>query len=93
MYALANVCPPPSLTAGLLRQVTYTTTRMGIYNSLSSHFAPKDGSNVPVWQKVCIGLTAGGFGALVGTPGLLNRCCLLLLLLCFGTAVVGSVLG
>ena len=58
-----------SLSAGLLRQVTYTTTRLGIYNSLSNHFMPKDGTNVPFWQKAAIGIVAGGCGAMVGTPG------------------------
>ncbi len=58
-----------SLSAGLLRQVTYTTTRLGIYNSLSNHFMPKDGTNVPFLQKAAIGVVAGGCGAMVGTPG------------------------
>lgn len=57
------------LSAGLFRQITYTTTRLGVYNSLSNHFAPTDGSNVPFVMKFAFGVIAGGMGAMVGTPG------------------------
>ena len=36
---LSGVSITCSLTAGLLRQATYTTTRMGVYNSLETKFA------------------------------------------------------
>lgn len=57
------------LSAGLLRQATYTTARLGIFNNLSA--ALKDynqGQNIPLYQKALAGLTAGGLGALVGNP-------------------------
>lgn len=57
------------LSAGLLRQATYTTTRLGIFTSLQSHLKSSQGVEVlPLWQKAVSGLTAGGIGALVGTP-------------------------
>lgn len=57
------------LSAGLLRQATYTTARMGIFTSLQGHLKQSQGLEVlPLWQKAASGLTAGGLGALVGTP-------------------------
>ncbi|KAI8109489.1 hypothetical protein M9434_000771 [Picochlorum sp. BPE23] len=57
------------LSAGLLRQATYTTARLGIYNNLSNMaIAANEGKPVPLWQKAACGLAAGGLGALVGTP-------------------------
>ncbi|KAI3434506.1 hypothetical protein D9Q98_002580 [Chlorella vulgaris] len=57
------------LSAGLLRQATYTTARLGIYNNIFE--AAKEMNNnkpLPLWQKALCGLTAGGLGALVGSP-------------------------
>lgn len=57
------------LSAGLLRQATYTTARMGIFNNISA--ALKDlnqGKPLPLWQKAVAGLAAGGLGAFVGNP-------------------------
>lgn len=55
------------LSAGLLRQATYTTTRLGIYSSLFDMFS-KDGKPPNFFTKALIGVTAGGIGAFVGTP-------------------------
>ncbi|GFO26224.1 mitochondrial 2-oxoglutarate/malate carrier protein, partial [Plakobranchus ocellatus] len=55
------------LSAGLLRQATYTTTRLGIYSSLFDMFS-KDGKPPNFITKALIGVTAGGVGAFVGTP-------------------------
>ncbi|KAK3105327.1 hypothetical protein FSP39_022784 [Pinctada imbricata] len=55
------------LSAGLLRQATYTTTRMGIYTNLFSYFT-REGSPPNFFMKMGIGMTAGGIGAFVGTP-------------------------
>ena len=54
------------LSAGLLRQASYTTVRMGVYTSLIDKFAV-DGKTTFITQLSC-GLTAGGVGAFVGTP-------------------------
>ena len=57
------------LSAGLLRQATYTTARLGIFNVISTRAKEANGgANLPLWQKAACGLTAGGLGALVGTP-------------------------
>lgn len=57
------------LGAGLLRQATYTTARLGIFNNLSTELKKaNDGKPLPLWQKALAGLTAGGLGALVGSP-------------------------
>ncbi|KAF5291405.1 hypothetical protein FQR65_LT01715 [Abscondita terminalis] len=55
------------LGAGLLRQATYTTTRLGVYNYLfdlwkSTHSTPSFAS------KIGLGMVAGVIGAFVGTP-------------------------
>lgn len=54
------------LSAGLLRQATYTTTRLGIYTMLSEIVA-KDGQP-SFLVKAALGMTSGGVGAFVGTP-------------------------
>lgn len=57
------------LSAGLLRQATYTTARLGIFNNLSEMAKEANkGKPIPLWQKAVCGLAAGGLGALVGTP-------------------------
>jgi len=59
------------LSAGLLRQISYTTTRLGVYTSLldSSFAKGKDGTETPgLGKKILFGMTAGGIGAVVGTP-------------------------
>ncbi|KAK6028264.1 hypothetical protein OSTOST_05688, partial [Ostertagia ostertagi] len=55
------------LSAGLLRQATYTTTRLGIYTWMLEKFTKKDQPlSFPV--KASLGMGAGACGALVGTP-------------------------
>ena len=56
------------LGAALLRQATYTTTRLGVYNSLEERFTGSDGKPPPFLVKAGIGMTAGAVGAVVGTP-------------------------
>jgi len=60
------------LDAGLFRQITYTTTRLGVFNGLQDYFTTID-SNGKKHQpnfvgKIGIGMAAGGIGALVGNP-------------------------
>lgn len=54
------------LSAGLLRQGTYTTTRLGIYNWLFEIATKNNQSGFVV--KALIGSAAGCVGAFVGTP-------------------------
>ncbi|XP_072040159.1 mitochondrial 2-oxoglutarate/malate carrier protein-like isoform X2 [Amphiura filiformis] len=56
------------LSAGLLRQATYTTTRLGIYTTLFDMVSGPDGKPPNFLMKATIGMTAGGIAALVGTP-------------------------
>jgi len=55
------------LSAGLMRQATYTTTRLGIFTSLMDTFK-KPNENISFLQKCAFGMVAGGSGAFVGTP-------------------------
>jgi solute carrier family 25 oxoglutarate transporter 11 len=54
------------LSAGLLRQATYTTSRLGVYNSLMEYYSQN--SSMPFYKKALVGMIAGGVGALVGNP-------------------------
>ena len=55
------------LSAGLLRQATYTTARLGIYSYLFEKVKREQGS-VNFTNKFFISVAAGFFGALVGNP-------------------------
>lgn len=56
------------LSAGLLRQATYTTTRLGVYNALFSHFSGPSGQAPGFAMKAGLGMMAGVCGAFIGTP-------------------------
>ncbi|KAJ3015325.1 hypothetical protein HKX48_004664 [Thoreauomyces humboldtii] len=57
------------LSAGLLRQATYTTARMGLFNTFLSMSKDYNGNDkVTFGQRAAAGLAAGGLGAIVGTP-------------------------
>lgn len=56
------------LSAGLLRQATYTTTRLGIYTILFEKMTSAEGRPPNFLLKALIGMTAGAIGAFVGTP-------------------------
>ncbi|CAH0588842.1 unnamed protein product [Chrysodeixis includens] len=60
--------PYTGLTAGILRQTTYTTSRLGTYYCLYEHHKNKYGSIPSFSQKVAIGVYAGLVGAFVGCP-------------------------
>lgn len=55
------------LSASLLRQLTYSTTRFGIYEVAKQAVAPS-GEAVPFYQRVGMASLAGAAGGLVGTP-------------------------
>ncbi|XP_045477607.1 mitochondrial 2-oxoglutarate/malate carrier protein-like [Harmonia axyridis] len=55
------------LSAGLFRQATYTTTRLGIYSMTFEYFTK--GTETPgFFMKAGLGMFAGICGAFVGTP-------------------------
>jgi len=58
------------LSAGILRQMTYGLTRLGIFRTLTDRFAPpgKTAADIDFVTKLGCSLTAGGIGALIGTP-------------------------
>ncbi|XP_072040323.1 mitochondrial 2-oxoglutarate/malate carrier protein-like isoform X2 [Amphiura filiformis] len=62
-FALYN-----GLSAGLLRQGTYGTTRIGIYSNLMEMNTGPDGTPPSYISKVLIGISAGGVSALMWTP-------------------------
>ena len=54
------------LSAGLLRQATYTTARLGIFRSLTNYLDAR--GKRTFWETAGAGLVAGGLGSVVGTP-------------------------
>uniref|UniRef100_A0AC35FCP1 Mitochondrial 2-oxoglutarate/malate carrier protein n=1 Tax=Panagrolaimus sp. PS1159 TaxID=55785 RepID=A0AC35FCP1_9BILA len=55
------------LSAGLARQASYTTTRLGVYTFLFEKFS-KPGESPSFAMKAGLGMTAGAVGAFVGNP-------------------------
>ncbi|KAJ9159176.1 hypothetical protein P3X46_024698 [Hevea brasiliensis] len=56
------------VSATILRQTLYSTTRMGLYQVLKQKWAEPDTGNLPLLRKIVAGLVAGGVGAAVGNP-------------------------
>ncbi|XP_074579996.1 mitochondrial uncoupling protein 5-like [Curcuma longa] len=59
------------VSATVLRQTLYSTTRMGLYDMLKRKWSGSgnDGAgSLPLHRKVAAGLFAGGIGAVVGNP-------------------------
>lgn len=62
VFALYN-----GLSASLLRQLTYSTTRFGIYEVVKQNISAPD-ENMPFYKKILLAACAGACGGLVGTP-------------------------
>merc|ERR1711865_403549 len=58
------------LSAGILRQLTYGMSRLGIFRTMTNIYTPegKTAADLPAMTKVGCSGTAGGLGALIGTP-------------------------
>jgi len=57
------------LSAALFRQASYTTVRMGVYNTLFDMYEVSYEGKPPSFAiKACMGMGAGAVGAFVGTP-------------------------
>lgn len=56
------------VSATMLRQTLYSTTRMGIYDILKTKWTDPKSGNMPLLSKITAGLIAGGIGAAVGNP-------------------------
>uniref|UniRef100_A0A1B0D6E3 Mitochondrial 2-oxoglutarate/malate carrier protein n=2 Tax=Phlebotomus papatasi TaxID=29031 RepID=A0A1B0D6E3_PHLPP len=54
--------------AGLLRQATYTTTRLGVYTALNETYRQSQGKAPGLLASMGMGMIAGATGAFVGTP-------------------------
>ncbi|VDP48860.1 unnamed protein product [Schistosoma curassoni] len=57
-----------SLSAGLLRQATYSTARLGIYTNLFEQYTKRKKESPNFFTKISIAVTAGICGAFIGTP-------------------------
>ncbi|KAF8793890.1 mitochondrial dicarboxylate carrier-like [Argiope bruennichi] len=55
------------LSASLLRQLTYSTTRFGIYEVVKQNISAPD-ENMAFYKKILLAAFAGAMGGLVGTP-------------------------
>ncbi|KAK7307256.1 hypothetical protein VNO77_40153 [Canavalia gladiata] len=56
------------VSATILRQTLYSTTRMGLYDVLKTKWSDPDTGIMPLSRKIEAGLIAGGVGAAVGNP-------------------------
>ncbi|XP_022775012.1 mitochondrial uncoupling protein 5-like [Durio zibethinus] len=56
------------VSATVLRQTLYSTTRMGLYDILKQKWTHKETKTMPLSRKIAAGLIAGGIGAAVGNP-------------------------
>ncbi|KAG7020242.1 Mitochondrial uncoupling protein 4, partial [Cucurbita argyrosperma subsp. argyrosperma] len=51
------------VSATVLRQTLYSTTRMGLYDVLKTKWSDPNSGNMPLSRKITAGLIAGGIGA------------------------------
>ena len=56
------------ISATMLRQTLYSTTRMGLYDILKKRWTQENAGVLPLHRKIAAGLIAGGVGAAVGNP-------------------------
>lgn len=56
------------VSATVLRQTLYSTTRMGLYDILKQNWSDPKTNNLPLSKKIFAGLIAGAVGAAVGNP-------------------------
>ncbi|KAF7129556.1 hypothetical protein RHSIM_Rhsim10G0172000 [Rhododendron simsii] len=56
------------VSATVLRQTLYSTTRMGLYDIMKKKWSDPSTGNLPLIHKLAAGLIAGGIGAAVGNP-------------------------
>ena len=56
------------VSATVLRQCLYSTTRMGLYDMMKKKWSDPSSGTLPLSSKIGAGLLAGGIGAAVGNP-------------------------
>ena len=58
-----------SYTSACLRQITYTTTRLGVFTNCMNYCRKRNNGENPTFvQKMICGMIGGGCGAIVGNP-------------------------
>lgn len=60
----------PGLSASILRQMTYSLTRFGVYDTLKERFSVglAPGETLPAWKMAVAASIAGGLGGIAGNP-------------------------
>ena len=61
-------CLSFSITPSLMREATYSTLRLGLYEPLKVWFGATDPAHTPLWKKVCSGAIAGAIGSAIACP-------------------------
>ncbi|KAI9720500.1 MAG: Mitochondrial dicarboxylate transporter [Chrysothrix sp. TS-e1954] len=56
------------LSASILRQATYSTTRFGVYESLKEHFSPENAPPPSVGTLIALSSLSGLLGGIAGNP-------------------------
>lgn len=56
------------LSASVMRQLTYSTARFGVYDSGKAWLTEGNTKPLPMYQKVCLSVVGGVAGGLVGNP-------------------------
>lgn len=51
-----------------MREATYSTLRLGLYEPFKEMLGATDPKNTPVWKKFMAGLLSGSAGALISNP-------------------------
>ncbi|KAK2562046.1 Mitochondrial substrate carrier family protein ucpB [Acropora cervicornis] len=52
----------------LMREATYSTLRLGLYEPLKEQFGARDPAFTPFWKKICAGAIAGAIGSAIACP-------------------------
>ena len=56
------------LSASILRQMTYSLTRFGIYDELKKRLTKPGEATLPAWKMALAASVAGGIGGVAGNP-------------------------
>ena len=56
------------ITPSLMREASYSTLRLGLYEPLKGLFGAKDRAHTPLWKKVCSGAISGAIGSAIACP-------------------------
>jgi len=56
------------LSAGLVRQMTYSTARLGLFRTFSNAMKTPGEEKLAFWKRGVCGLAAGGIGSVFGNP-------------------------